>query len=191
MMLGFLSLTGCATIIYGTTQSVSVNSSPAGAKVTVHDMTLGTQVGTQLTPAVFLLKRGHAYFRRANYRIVVEKEGYHSAESTIVGRPNGWYIAGNFLVGGLIGWLIVDPISGAMWSLDTQQVHVSLTPIEHTRSSAPQDRPPPPISSNLNENVSGQALFRKPSSGRSPPDIQQPPDSAIRAGNGANRVMTN
>jgi hypothetical protein len=41
---------------------------------------------------------------------------------------NGWYV-GNIVFGGFIGWLIVDPLTGAMWALDTE--HVNGTLAEH------------------------------------------------------------
>lgn len=31
-----------------------------------------------------------------------------------------WYAVGNLFIGGLVGWLIVDPATGAMWTLDPQ-----------------------------------------------------------------------
>jgi hypothetical protein len=37
-------------------------------------------------------------------------------------RINGWYV-GNIVFGGLIGWLIVDPLTGAMWTLNTEHVN--------------------------------------------------------------------
>lgn len=43
----------------------------------------------------------------------------------------GWYIAGNLLVGGILGWLIVDPLSGAMWTLSPAQVDARLETSMH------------------------------------------------------------
>lgn len=33
-----------------------------------------------------------------------------------------WYIAGNFFFGGIIGWFIVDPQTGAMYTLSSQVI---------------------------------------------------------------------
>ena len=55
-------------------------------------------------------------------------------------RINGWYV-GNIVFGGFIGWLIVDPLTGAMWTLDTE--HVSGTFAERVvmdETSSPQLR---------------------------------------------------
>jgi hypothetical protein len=40
-------------------------------------------------------------------------------------RINGWYV-GNIVFGGIIGSLIVDPLTGAMWALESEQVNGSL-----------------------------------------------------------------
>ena len=37
-----------------------------------------------------------------------------------------WYIGGNILFGGILGWLIIDPATGAMWKLDTNEINVTL-----------------------------------------------------------------
>lgn len=39
---------------------------------------------------------------------------------------NGWYLAGNILLGGLIGWIIVDPITGGMWTLSPEEISLNL-----------------------------------------------------------------
>lgn len=53
-----------------------------------------------------------------SYKVLVSKEGYKDIEFTIDSRANGIYLAGNLVFGGLIGWLVVDPLTGAMWTLD-------------------------------------------------------------------------
>lgn len=61
---------------------------------------------------------------------------------------DGWYF-GNILFGGLIGFLIVDPATGAMYTLkpDTLNVHlvsnvVALTPEELKLAEAKSNPPP-------------------------------------------------
>jgi len=49
---------------------------------------------------------------------------------------NGWYI-GNLLFGGLIGLLIVDPLTGAMWTLDPKDINLIL---EKKTAGLPSDR---------------------------------------------------
>ncbi|MED5620770.1 hypothetical protein [Ideonella sp. BN130291] len=110
-----LALTGCASIIKGGTQPVSIQSVPDGANVTVTNRA-GTKIHTGTTPLTVTLNRGAGYFKSEVYTIVVEKEGFQPKEITITGTTNGWYI-GNLLFGGLIGMLAVDPVTGAMYSL--------------------------------------------------------------------------
>ncbi len=38
----------------------------------------------------------------------------------------GWYLLGNLFIGGLIGWLIVDPATGAMYTLSSDTVNAQL-----------------------------------------------------------------
>jgi len=116
---------GCATIMHGGHQRVAINSSPAGARVLVKDE-YGREVLKQQTPCVAVLKRGSGYFGGASYTVTVEKPGYESAGMAITPTLSGWYTVGNFFIGGLIGWLVVDPLSGGMWTLRPKAVNLSL-----------------------------------------------------------------
>jgi hypothetical protein len=42
---------------------------------------------------------------------------------------SGWYF-GNILIGGLIGLLIVDPLTGAMYDLEPENIEQSLTAVQ-------------------------------------------------------------
>jgi hypothetical protein len=118
---------GCASIVKGTRQSVSIQSTPAGCRVTVSDMS-GSVVTTQQTPCTVSLARGRGFFSAGDYRVRIEKEGYAPAEIHVSGSLGGWYIIGNFFIGGLIGWVIVDPLTGAMWTLGPDPVSANLAP---------------------------------------------------------------
>ena len=61
-----MTLPGCATLTYGTSQSVDIWSSPDGANVTVDGRNLGT------TPVRTDLRRGQSHV------VHVEKDGYLS-----------------------------------------------------------------------------------------------------------------
>ena len=110
-----LALTGCASIINGSTQPVAIQSVPDGATVSVTN-SAGVKVHNGTTPLTVTLNRGAGYFKSESYTIVVEKDGFERKEMTITGTVNGWYI-GNILFGGVIGMLAVDPATGAMYSL--------------------------------------------------------------------------
>lgn len=120
-----LAFTGCASIISGGNQAVSIKSTPSEAKLKVYDKE-GKVIINAKTPHSATLKRGTGFFSKAKYRVVIEKEGYQSKEIKIEGRPNGWYLGGNLIFGGLIGWLIVDPATGAMWTLEPKDIDANL-----------------------------------------------------------------
>ena len=57
-------------------------------------------------------------FKGNNYKIVAES-GSEKQEIQLNSGVNGAYVVGNFFLGGFIGWVIVDPVSGAMWTIKT------------------------------------------------------------------------
>lgn len=116
---------GCASIIKGTRQRVSISAIPAGSRVTVYDE-YNSIVISQQAPCTVSLKRGGGYFSSADYRVQVEMDGYTPAVMNVSGSINGWYIIGNFFIGGFIGWLIVDPLTGGMWDLQPKAINASL-----------------------------------------------------------------
>lgn len=117
----------CASIVKSGPQSISFNSDPSGAVLSVYDMNAGKEIINATTPHTATLKRGAGYFRKAAYKVTVRKPGYSEKEMIVEGKVNGWYIGGNFLFGGLIGWFIVDPITGSMWTLQPESVDIKLS----------------------------------------------------------------
>ena len=116
--------TSCASIIKGSSETVDFNSSPSGAMVTVRD-DAGKVVGQNATPCSIDLKRGAGYFSKAKYDVEFALEGYPTQSVHLGGSVNNWYILGNLVFGGLIGYLIVDPLSGGMFTLARDTVNVS------------------------------------------------------------------
>jgi len=117
---------GCASIVSGGRQSISIMTRPQGANITIYD-SHNVEVWSSQTPANVTLKRGDGYFQGAAYRIEVKKKGYSKKQFQITSTLNaGWYIVGNLFIGGWIGWLIVDPITGAMWNLTPKNVSIAL-----------------------------------------------------------------
>jgi uncharacterized protein YceK len=105
-----LFTSGCASIMSGTSQSVSVQTEPDSAKATFLNRK-GEAVSVQQTPCVVSLKRSE------QYRLKLEKENYQPLEGELKKGLNGWYL-GNVFFGGVLGFLIIDPGTGAMWSYD-------------------------------------------------------------------------
>lgn len=126
---GFLAIIvfGCASIIKSGPQTISIKSNPSDAKLLVYDVRKGgDEIINAKTPFTATLKRGAGFFKKAKYKVVIEKEGYKTKEILLEGSPNGWYILGNLAFGGLIGWLIVDPATGSMWTLLPEDINPDL-----------------------------------------------------------------
>jgi len=125
-LLTLVSFVGCASIVAGGDQKINIASDPSEASVKVIDAD-GMTVFNSQTPAVAILKKGDGFFKGASYRIRIEKQGYKPQEVVLQSSLNaGWYLLGNLFIGGLIGWLIVDPLTGAMWSLSPDHVSTEL-----------------------------------------------------------------
>jgi hypothetical protein len=126
MFLFSFCLFSCASIVKSGPQSISFNSDPSGAILSVYDMNNDKEIINATTPHTATLKRGAGYFKKAKYQVKVSKQGYNEKEMVIEGKANGWYIGGNILFGGLIGWFIVDPSTGSMWTLQPENVDIEL-----------------------------------------------------------------
>ncbi len=126
-----VTVAGCASVISGARQSVSIKSHPSDAKVTVYNIN-GAQAAVGQSPAVFRLPRSNGFFAKAEYRIVIEKQGYRTAEVQLEAKLNGWYF-GNLFIGGLLGLVVIDPATGAMWSLSPKLVDEVLKPQNASR----------------------------------------------------------
>ena len=108
----------CATIIKGTSQNISIDSSPPKAKVVVKT-TGGVEEFTGETPASVKLSK------KKEYVATISLEGYKDATVQITQNFEAWTI-GNIICGGVIG-LIVDAVDGAMWKLEPDQIKITLT----------------------------------------------------------------
>lgn len=118
LIMCILSLTvlssGCATIMKGTTQKISVSSHPSGANVLADGSPCG------ITPCSVELKR------KDDHVIIVRKEGYEDGVVQ-VSKVMGGMIIGNLLFGGILG-AGVDAASGSMWNLVPEKINVTLVP---------------------------------------------------------------
>jgi hypothetical protein len=126
------ALAGCATIFgQSSPDTLKIKTVPDKASVVILDEE-GARVFSGYTPATLSLKKGKGYFKGKTYKVNIAKEGFKEQSVTVDTRLNGWYVGGNLLIGGLIGYLVVDPLTGAMWTLDTTDLDVSLEPAEKT-----------------------------------------------------------
>ncbi len=125
-----IAVSGCASIVHGSGQEVSIASDPSGADVWVDNEKVGK------TPVSPNLKRKRAH------QVVVHKDGFKD-EHRIIHRVLSGAVAGNILAGGFIGWG-VDAVTGAQWRLVPETLHVELDPLPKGASTevaqSPADR---------------------------------------------------
>jgi len=123
-LLGIVAMfiTNCATIMSGTKQKIDIISDPPEADIIIKEARIAK------TPAVIELNRKekHAVIR-------IEKEGYETVEVNLSRTFNKWYTY-NFFSFLLIGF-IVDPLTGAAYSLDPQKIDVWLQKINKNERS--------------------------------------------------------
>jgi PEGA domain-containing protein len=117
-----LTLSGCATIVDGTSQPVTFNSEPNRAKILIN----GVQVG--VTPLTIQVKRAK------NTMIVAKKDGYESQQLPLQTKTNT-YFWGNILF--LYG-STTDYASDAMVEYSPNMYFITLDPMR--KSEADRDR---------------------------------------------------
>ncbi len=105
-------LTGCATIMHGTRQSVGIASNPSSASVWIDKSYVGN------TPMIAEMSR------KDNHIVRIELEGYQPYEATFSRQLSGW-VFGNVIFGGVIG-LAVDAISGGLYMLTPDQIQAEM-----------------------------------------------------------------
>ncbi|MEM8750224.1 MAG: translation initiation factor 2 [Pseudomonadota bacterium] len=113
------SITGCATVVRGTTEVVTINYSPADAKVTT-----SLNHTCQASPCLITVSRKEAFTVRAT------KPGYDEqvvAVRTKVSGKGAAGIAGNVLLGGVVG-IGVDAATGATKDHYPNPVNIQLLP---------------------------------------------------------------
>ena len=111
ILLSFL-LTSCATLINGKTQEVVINSSPAGADVTINNEYVGI---TPLDAKVV---------RKYDFDIILTKDGYVSVNKTY-SKELDPIVLGNLFIGGIPG-LIIDLASGSAYHFDVSNISLQL-----------------------------------------------------------------
>lgn len=113
--LPLLLSTGCASIVSSPQRAVTISSLPDRADFVVVDQK-GKTVNAGQTPATITLKSDAGYFKGEKYTVKFQKEGFGVQNAPLDAELNGWYW-GNILFGWGVGMLVVDPLTGAMWTL--------------------------------------------------------------------------
>lgn len=123
-----IAASGCATLVNGRgPQAIRIHATPPGARCDVLDLRSGKPVDTIMPPGTVMLERSAGYFQYGNYQIVCSKEGFKTARVQVMGTANKSYVFGNILIPAApLYYLLVDPLTGAMWSLSPEVVEIVL-----------------------------------------------------------------
>jgi uncharacterized protein YceK len=124
-----LLLSGCSSIIEGTSQEITVNTNPSGANCSLERQ--GTSIA-RIDPTP-----GSATIKKTKYDITIkcELDGYQEATHLNHSGAAGATF-GNIILGGGIGWA-VDSASGADNKYESP-VNITLVPEEADKDEAPK-----------------------------------------------------
>lgn len=115
-----IALGGCASIVSNSKPKVNIYALPQVTTYTIKD-SAGKVLLTGQTPGAALLETGRGYFKRQSYSITFSADGYSDSTQVLKPTISGWYWW-NILLGGAVGMLIVDPLTGAMYTLPDEVV---------------------------------------------------------------------
>ncbi len=107
-------VSGCASVVSGTSQQMTFQSSPEGATVTISGRLIGK------TPITTTLKK------EKNQAVVFSLEGYKPVTMQLTTHLDNWFW-GNIVIGGVIG-STTDGVTGAVHEYSPTQYYVTLTP---------------------------------------------------------------
>ena len=139
LMASGFALSGCATVVNGTSQDLAFNSEPAGAVVELHT---GQNC---VTPCTFSMKRGD------DASVTINKPGFQPVTVYIQSRLAGSTF-GNIILGGGIG-AVIDGSNGASNRLYPNPVYVRLVPVGATGEAELLDKDGQVISTVAAHNV--------------------------------------
>ena len=157
-----VSLSGCATVLNGTSQDVTFNSQPDGAIVSLNSGVNCT------TPCEFSMKRGN------DAEVSIDKPGFQPVTVYIQSRLGGSTF-GNIILGGGIG-AVVDGSNGASNHLFPNPVFVRLVPVGSPEEAVLLDKNGQVISTvaahnaavgeDVRKGIEGQGLVPRPAAAR-------------------------
>lgn len=124
LVLAMTLCSSCATLLSRNQYTVPVRSEPSGAQYRITDLK-GNTIKEGTTPEIVRLKAHGGYFKRGVYRVDLTMPEHEPAAAYITARVDGWYWV-NLLLFPVVGMLVVDPLSGSMYTLRKQMVNEML-----------------------------------------------------------------
>ena len=127
ILLAMVMLSGCASIVAGSHRDINIKSTPPDAAVSIQERESKQIVHKGQTPLIVPLSTKGGYFKSKEYDVTISKEGYVTKTINIDSFLSGWY-AGNVILWpvAVIGGLIIDPLTGALWSLTPKNIDAIL-----------------------------------------------------------------
>ncbi len=158
LVLPLALLSACATLVNGTSQTVTVSTTPPGASCTLDRM--GTRIGAiSSTPGSVRIDKS-----KNDLAVTCTKDGFQTA--TVAHAPSfGGATFGNIIAGGVIG-VVVDAASGANYSYP-DDIRVDMAAAASSL---------PPIAQQAPASMPGTAIHLMPVAARSDltPALAQP-----------------
>ncbi len=109
-------LSSCGTIFSESSYDVRINSNPQGAQFRVYDRD-HREISSGSPPQTIHLYSGSGYFTKAHYSVLFSGDNGEEVGLPITFQVDGWYNTGN---------LIVDPLTGAMYTIDHNELTANL-----------------------------------------------------------------
>ena len=106
------SFSGCGVVLNGSTQLISIRSTPPGSTVDIEGETYTTPAEAELE-------------RNQNYIVTISKEGYETRQVRIRKKVDVGVVVLDFLF--LFGGLAVDYVVGSLYDLYPDRINVTLT----------------------------------------------------------------
>lgn len=128
------TLQSCATLFSRSVYPVAVHSAPENVRFEVYDR-YKHRIYAGTTPETIYLPASYLPFIRQRYTVLINDPDFESAQMPITFHIDGWYFA-NLLIPAFapIGMLIVDPLSGSMFTIDShcRRLSFRLNPIKYS-----------------------------------------------------------
>jgi hypothetical protein len=141
-----VAISGCASVVRGTTDKVSINSDPP-------DAAIRTSLGHSCPASPCTVEVS----RKEKFPAFAEKEGYKPGSiyvGTAMSGKGAAGLAGNILLGGVIG-VGVDAVTGATLDHSPNPALITLVPVDAPGESTKAVVPPPPPPAKNNTSHAG------------------------------------
>lgn len=118
-------LPACGSLFNGSVQTIGLNTQPSDARIVITNRA-GRTVYDGRSPSAVTLPRSVGYFKPELYKVRIEKEYCETTELYLTPKVSSWFFANFLMFGGFWGMLIIDPLTGGMYTLAPDAVNATL-----------------------------------------------------------------